>query len=98
MKLLISERIRTKLASKNSPVNREEIEQCFESQQYGFPQHTRESNSTVPPTLWFISDTRMGRKLKVVFVPLADGHLAIKTTYEPDEEEIRIYNKFAQPL
>lgn len=98
MKLLISEKISLKLANKHPPINHDEIEQCFVTRDFGFLEDTREQNRTIPPTWWFISDTFMGRKLKVVFVLLENGSVAVKTAYEPNKDEIRIYNKHAEAL
>jgi hypothetical protein len=52
----------------------------------------RKRNQTVPPTLWFIGETTDGRVLKVVFIYDQEHDTAIiKTAYEPDEEEIALY-------
>lgn len=50
---------------------------------------------TNPVTRWFIAETDLGRKLKVAYMATTDG-VVIKTAYDPNKEEIRIYNKFAQ--
>lgn len=98
MTLLISEKIRTKLANKIPPVSREEIEQCFATWGRTVIEDVRENNRTTPPTWWFISDTFMGRELKVVFILLENGDIAVKTAYDPNSEEIRIYQKYAKAL
>jgi len=55
-------------------------------------QKTREEHRTNPPTHWFLAETCYGRLLKVVFVPDTNGKdIYIKTAYEPNETEIRIY-------
>lgn len=95
MKMVIYPAILAKLANKVPPVNREEIEQCFATRDQGVLEDTREQNKTIPPTWWFISDTFMGRSLKVVYILKEDGEVVIKTAYEPNREEIRIYQKFA---
>ena len=94
MKFLVSEKIRTKLANKEPPVSQEEIEQCFATRDSSFLEDTRANNSTIPPTLWFISDTFMGRKLKICFIQLQNG-IAIKTAYEPSPAEVKVYRKYA---
>ena len=95
MKMYIAPTIRAKLANKVPPVSREEIEQCFATRTNSFLEDVREGNKTTPPTLWFISDTFMGRLLKIAFIRYEDGKIVIKTAYEPDKEELRIYKKFA---
>jgi len=50
----------------------------------------REDNRTDPETLWFIAETNKGRLLKVCFM-FMDGNVHIKTTYEPNEVEIEVY-------
>jgi hypothetical protein len=98
MALRISRAVRNKLANKNPPVSQEEIEQCFVTRERGFLEDTRDRHRTLPPTQWFISDTYMGRLLKVVFIALNDGSIAIRTAYDPNKEEKRIYNKYSSTL
>ncbi len=95
MKLLISQKIIEKLANKKPPVSRHEIDECFATRDGPELIDDREHNRTIPPTRWFISDTYVGRLLKVVYVVLDDGRIAIKTAYEPNEEELRIYRACA---
>ena len=54
----------------------------------------REDHKTDPPTLWFIADTDMSKKLKIVFIQ-KDGDIILKTAYLANEAEISIYEKFA---
>lgn len=91
MQLLISTKVREKLANKSPPVSRQEIYECFATRKGLLLTDDREKNRTVPPTRWFISDTYAGRLLKVVFVILETQEIAIKTAYEPNTEEMRIY-------
>ena len=97
MKIIISPNIRSKLAKKEPPVSLEEIEQCFVERDRSFLEDTREEHRTLPPTLWFISNTYMGRLLKVVFIELENG-MVIKTAYDPNHDERHIYQKFSIPL
>ena len=92
MGLVISQKIREKLREKHC-VTEEEIVQCFASREGRFLIDTREEHFTDPPTQWFIAQTSYGRLLKVVFV-LKGEDTYIKTAYEPNETEIRIYNKY----
>lgn len=95
MAILISPKILAKLANKPHPVSRNDIEECFATRDRSFLEDTRENNQTTPPTWWFISDTYMGRLLKVVFVQLDDGSVAIKTAYEPNPNEKSVYSKYS---
>ena len=94
MGLVISPKTREKLVYKHC-VTEEEISQCFASREGRFLVDTREDHATNPPTLWFIAQTNRGRLLKVVFVQEGDD-LHIKTAYEPNDEERRIYDKYGQ--
>jgi hypothetical protein len=62
----------------------------------GFLIDTREEHKTEPPTQWFISGTNKQRQLKVVFIRTSRTEIEIKTAYEPNPEEVMIYNKIAQ--
>ena len=99
MPLLISKRIREKLANKEPPVTEAEIEQCFANRDGAFLLDVREEHRTNPPTKWFISETDHGRKLKVVFIKHIDGDhkgsVEIKSAYSPNDTEYRIYNQYA---
>ena len=92
MGVVISQRIREKLRQKHC-VTEDEIVQCFASREGRFLIDTREEHRTDPPTHWFIAQTSHGRLLKVVFVPM-DDDIHIKTAYEPNDTEIRIYAKY----
>lgn len=94
MVFLISPKIRTKLANKKPPVSEQEIKECFATRDRIYLEETRENNRTIPPTWWFISDTFMGRELKICFVKRETG-IAIKTAYNPNQDEVRVYRKYA---
>jgi hypothetical protein len=96
--LIISQKIRIKLANKVPAVSQTEIEQCFATRDRSFLEDTRENNRTLPPTQWFISDTFMGRLLKIVFIQYSDNSIIIKTAYDPDENEKRVYQKYSTPI
>jgi hypothetical protein len=95
--IVISSSVRAKLAGKTPPVSESEIIQCFANRTRSFLIDTRADNMTNPLTRWFIAETDFGRKLKVAFMPTADG-IVIKTAYDPNAEELRIYNKVAEPI
>lgn len=91
--LIIAPNIRAKLSNQHQ-VNEHEIMEAFANREKGLLEDTRAENQTIPPTQWFIAETFRGRLLKIVFI--ADEHnINIKTAYEPNIEEIRIYNKYA---
>ena len=90
----ISQRIIAKLKSKHK-VDRKEILECFLNRTGGFLEDTREEHKTEPPTMWFIAETNKERKLKIVFMELANGKYEIKTAYEPNKIEVRIYENNA---
>jgi len=94
MALVISQSVRTKLANKTPPVTESEIVQCFANRTKSFLIDTRADNLTNPLTRWFIAETDFGRKLKVCFMPTKDG-IVIKSAYDPNGKELRIYEKFA---
>lgn len=94
LSLNINARVSKKLIEKHD-VLRQEIEECFYNRLKGLLEDTREKNKTKPPTMWFIAETNEGRALKVVFIELRNGKYEIKTAYEPDENEVRLYEKYA---
>ena len=98
MQITASLKIRTKLANKNPPVNIGEVRECFATRDREFLIDDRENNRTIPPTMWFISDTFMGRKLKIAFIQDTDGTLHIKTAYDPNAQECWIYTTHAREI
>ena len=93
MPLVISANVRDKLSKKEPPVTVREIEQCMENRQGGLLVDTRLKNRTDPPTLWFIAETNQSRKLKIVYIQ--DGaDVIVKSAYDPNPEERRIYAKY----
>lgn len=89
-----SPNIKQKLADKHNVVEAEVI-QCFANRSGNFLEDVREDHKTDPATLWFVSDTDMGRTLKVVFVPV-EGDYYIKTAYVPEDEAVRIYDEMGK--
>ncbi len=95
LNLNISEAIIKKLSQKHD-VTREEVEECFYNRIKGLLEDVREQHKTNPPTMWFIAETNEGRLLKVVFIEVArKGIYEIKTAYEPNKDEVKIYEKYA---
>ncbi len=65
----------------------------------GFLEDDREEHRTDPATQWFIAETNQRRKLKVVFIlrhDLRSKRIDIRTAFEPNAEEMRIYEKHAK--
>ena len=90
--LHVSLDVAKKLATKHG-VSIREIEQCFENRSGNLLIDTRARHRTIPPTYWFLASTNKNRVLKVVYI-LIEGRAHIKTAYEPNDEERRIYAKF----
>lgn len=94
MALIISPKVRAKLAAKVPPVAPDEIEQCFRNRAGTFLIDTREEHASDPPTHWFIAETDARRRLKVVFIPRLPD-IVIRTAYDPNPIEGTIYDRFA---
>jgi hypothetical protein len=92
--LVISLSVQTKLALKHKVTERE-IFQCFENKCGINLVDNREDHKTDPCTLWFISETNQGRLLKIAFM-VVDGNFEIKTAFEPNDIEIRIYENLGK--
>ena len=95
MSLKVSAQVQAKLAAKKPPVTQAEIEQCFANRTGVYLLDEREQHASDPPTRWFIAETSYGRKLKIVFIP-RDGDIVIRTAYDPNADESRIYSKFSR--
>ena len=75
-----------------------EVEECFLNQSKTFLADTRADHCTNPPTMWFIAPTDKERLLKVVFMEYPGSVYKLKTAYDPNPEEERIYDKYAELL
>ena len=91
--LIISTKVREKLAGKHPPVTQDEIVQCIANRTGKLLFDEREQHQSDPPTRWFISETDYGRKLKIAFLNTAHG-IVIRTAYDPNPDELRIYKKY----
>lgn len=95
----VAKRVYAKLKGKHS-VTLQEVRQCFANVDGQFLEDTRECHKTDPVTMWFIAETDKGRALKVCFVREENTEKAVtlyvKTAYEPNEDEVRIYDKYAR--
>jgi hypothetical protein len=87
----ISQKVAEKLAKKHE-VTHEEIIECFTNRTAGYLLDIRAEHKTDPDTRWFVAQTNRGRTLKVVFIRI-DSNIHIRTAYEPNSDEIKIYSK-----
>jgi hypothetical protein len=94
LSLKISHSVRIKLGNKKPPVTREEIEQCFANRTGTYLEDPREQHKSDPPTQWFVAETYYGRKLKIAFIQ-KEADTIIRTAYDANKEELRIYNKYS---
>jgi hypothetical protein len=95
MAIIISQKVRAKLANKTPPVTKDEIQQCFANRLGGYLLDEREDHQSDPPTRWFISETDYGRLLKIAFIFESNGDVTIRTAYDPNRDEFRIYKKYS---
>jgi hypothetical protein len=91
---VISEAIQKKLAYKHN-VTATEVQECFANRCGRFLLDPREEHASNPPTRWFISETNLGKKLKIVFI-FEKGKNYLRTAFPPNAEELRIYEKFGK--
>ena len=91
LKFFMAPNIERKLAEKHN-VRRAEVEQCFLNRELPVLIDTMEDHQTDPPSLFFISHTNAGRRLKVVYIQKGPK-VFIKTCYEPNEEMVAIYHQ-----
>lgn len=89
----IPDSVLQKLMAKHNVAASEVIE-CFANRKGPSLTDNREEHRTNPPTRWFIAETDMGRKLKVVYIPI-DNSFIIKTAYPANPIELEIYRKVA---
>lgn len=92
MRLRISPRIRSKMDEKHH-VTPKELLECFENRRGLDLFDERAEHLTDPLTRWFLAYTNHCRLLKVVFIPRG-AVMDIKSVFEPNDEEIRIYRKY----
>ncbi len=98
MKLIISPKIREKLADNDHLVSEDEIRECFGNLKHRPILDTREQHRTDPLTRWFVSETDGGRMLKIMYVPVPGVGIVIKSAYNATELIQSLYKKHARPL
>ncbi len=94
MELIVLRAVQEKLAARHQ-VTIEEVKECFANRSGRFLMDIRERHRTLPPTLWFIAMTNLGRHLKVIFIE-KKGAIHLKSAFEPNEVETRIYSHHGQ--
>ncbi len=90
--LKISDAVLRKLKDSHG-VTRIDVEQCFKNRMGRLLVDNRALTKTNPPTLWFVSCTNKARNLKIVYMQKG-SIVELKTAYEPNEEELRIYRRY----
>lgn len=96
MAIVITSRIKKKLLEKHN-VTEKEVTECFYNRNRTALKDVREDHQTDPPTLWIIANTNHCRELKLLFV-VRNGDIVLKTAYEPNQNEIDIYDNHASYL
>jgi uncharacterized DUF497 family protein len=89
-----SKEVLEKLEKKHN-VQLRDVEQCFENFSGKLLMDTRARHSTFPPTYWFLEFTNKNRLLKIVYIQI-DGVIHLKSAFEPNDEEKRIYAKYGK--
>ena len=97
MPLIISARVKMKLAGKIPPVTEGEIIQCFANRTHNPLIDEREEHTTNPLTRWFVAETDYGRMLKIMYIPKTPG-ICIKSAYDATPQIVQIYKSYAQPI
>jgi hypothetical protein len=92
--VIISKKINAKLAERHG-VAEHEVLGCFANRDGKMLLDSREKHASNPPTLWFIAETNQGRKLKVIFIQ-EGGDVYLRSAFPPDDNELRIYNKYGK--
>jgi hypothetical protein len=96
MEPFFSESVLRKLTQKHK-VSVSEVIECFANRRGKSLTDNRLDHQTNPPTRWFIAETDMGRKLKVVYM-VVDNSFEIKTAYDANIDELGIYARIAGVL
>jgi uncharacterized DUF497 family protein len=90
MRIYINPKTARKLREKHG-VEESEVRECFANQIRKSVRDTREEHQTDPPTWWFIAETNNQRPLKIVYVQYSKSECVVKTAYEPNANEKRVY-------
>lgn len=91
MTIVITKEIEEKLRNKHQ-VSKKEVYESLANCNGKLLTDNRDQHKTNPPTNWMIAETNQRRKLKVCFI-IIDGDIHIKTAFEPNELEQKIYDR-----
>ncbi len=94
MTVTITSRIKKKLLERHN-VTEKEVTECFYNRDRTALKDVREDHQTDPPTLWIIAETNHCRPLKLLFM-VKDGNTILKSAFEPNQNEIDIYDRHAK--
>lgn len=79
--LIISDKIRMKIGdASHGGITDKEVRECFMNRCGKVVRDDREQHRTDPPTQWFVAETHLGKKLKIVYVE-DDEHVYLKSAY-----------------
>ncbi|MBA0186274.1 ADP-ribosyl-(dinitrogen reductase) hydrolase [Pectobacterium versatile] len=92
--MVISEEVEDKLRNRHQ-VSSKEVEECLQNITGSLLFDRRDEHKTTPPTRWFIAETNQRRELKVCIMMIGTD-IHIKSAFEPNEEEKRIYKKYSK--
>lgn len=92
MRLVMTEAIREKIWNEHH-VSEWEVNEAWNNGHSGpWFIDDRERHKTNPPTVWTLSTTDLGRLLKLVVIPhKVKGIAILRTSYEPDDDEVSLY-------
>jgi len=93
VRIIIYPLILDKLRDKHG-VSAHEVEQVFWNREAILAKELRSHNQGDEDRFWFISNTDKGRELKVVFfIDVDEQAPVVITTYEPNDDEVKLYEK-----
>jgi len=78
-------------------VRRADVVEAFANRIDDGPVDDREQHRTDPPSHWFISETNFGRRLKIVYMVVPGKGVVIKTAFEPNAAEEKLYARWLAP-
>ncbi len=93
MRIIIFPFILDKLRDKHG-VSVDDVEQTFLNRDGLLAKEERAKNQGDEDRYWFISTTDLGRELKVVFfIDVNENAPVVITAYEPNDDEVKLYEK-----
>jgi uncharacterized DUF497 family protein len=95
LEIFVSEAVARKLAEKHQVTIRE-VSECFKNRKTKYAHDTRAEHQTNPPTLWFLAETNANRLLKIIFVRYSKTEVVLKSAYQPNPDEIKLYEMYKE--